>query len=37
MNAETTIVLISIAVIAYGPWLVETIVREYRVRKAHYA
>jgi hypothetical protein len=34
---EVTIILTCFAAIAYGPWLLDCLVREIRIRRAHYA
>ena len=34
---EVTIILIAIATAFYGPWLLDCLIREIRIQRAHYA
>lgn len=34
---EVTIILSCFAVIAYGPWLLDCVIREIKIQRGHYA
>ena len=37
MNYETITILVAIASAFYGPWLLDCLIREIRIQRAHYA
>ena len=34
---EVTIILLAIAIAFYGPWLLDSLIREIRIQRGHYA